>query len=211
MKNGLTERQKELLRIIYVYIKDTGFPPAFEEMRENLGVSSNQSIIDLLERLKNARLIKRSDKARSIALLPLAYVVLGEPPLVPFFGITAAGAPVEAMDIQGEWKTLSSDVAMLKDNVYLLKITGDSMINAGIDDGDMVLVKDEKEFYSNDIVLAQIGDSSTVKRFVSDDSPPFVYLKPENPAYEIILFTEETRITGKVISVLKNNTWKPVK
>ena len=85
------------------------------------------------------------------------------------------------------------------------------MINAGIDDGDVVLVKNQKEFISGDIVLAEIGDEATIKRFMSTDTPPYVYLKPENPKYENILFTDEARLTGKVISVFKNGYWKPVK
>ena len=60
-------------------------------------------------------------------------------------------------------------------------------------------------------LLAKIGDKSTVKRFISDDRLPYIYLKPENPKYEIISFNEETRLVGKVISVLKNNSWKAIK
>jgi len=84
------------------------------------------------------------------------------------------------------------------------------MINAGIDDGDAVLVQSKKEFVSGEIVYAQIEDGGTIKRFISEDKPPYVYLKPENPKYQNILFTDEVRLKGKVISVLKNNYWKPV-
>ena len=84
------------------------------------------------------------------------------------------------------------------------------MINAGIDDGDMVLVKKEKEFTSGNIVLARIGSESTVKRFISDDKPPYVYLKPENPKYKIIPATDEVTLEGLVISVLKNGNWKAI-
>ena len=85
------------------------------------------------------------------------------------------------------------------------------MINAGINDGDLVLVQEGKEFVSGNIVLAEIGDESTVKRFVSDDNPPYVYLKPENPKYKILPFTDETRLAGKVVSVLKNGQWNPLR
>ena len=120
-------------------------------------------------------------------------------------------APMEPVEIPGEWQPISDEVAQLQENVFLLKISGDSMINAGIDDGDMVLVKEQKEFLSGDIVLAQIEDESTVKRFISDDKPPFIYLKPENPKYEVIPCTEKTRLKGKIISVIKNGSWKSVK
>lgn len=211
MKNIITERQKELLEIIYDFIKSTGYPPTFEDMRENLGVSSNQSIADLLEKLEKAGSIKKDKGARTLSVLPLGYKILGKPQLVPFLGITTAGMPTEAIGIAGEWRPVADNAAKLSDDVFLLKISGDSMINAGIDDGDVVLVKTEKEFISGDIVLAQVGDGSTVKRFISDDQPPYVYLKPENPKYNNIPFRDNMELTGKVISILKNGYWKPIK
>lgn len=209
----ITKRPKELLGIIYNYIKDTGYPPSFEEMREALGVSSNQSIIDHLEQLERRELIRRNDSARGLVLLPLAYEVLGEPRLAPFLGISSAGSPIEAVEISGEWEALPSQegLARLKEEVYMLKISGDSMINAGIDNEDIILIERRKEFSSGDVVHAQIQDEATIKRFISDDTPPYVYLKPENPAYNVIPFTEETRLLGKVLCVFKNGDWKAIK
>lgn len=211
-KEIITKRQKELLSIIYEYVKDTGYPPTFEEMRERLDVSSNQSIIDLLVKLEKQGVIKRNESsARSLVILPFGYGVIGQPPLVAFLGITSAGAPIEAIEISGEWQSVSPDIKKLKDEVFLLKISGDSMINAGIEDNDLVLAKGQKEFISGDIVLAQTPDGTTIKRFISDDAPPYVYLKPENPNYDIIPFTHEMRMTGKVISIFKNGQWKSIK
>lgn len=209
---NITPRQKELLVILYDYIEKEGYPPTFEEMRKRLRVSSNQSVVDLLVKLDKNSIIKKNESiARSIAILPLGYEVLGKPPLAPFLGITSAGAPINAIEVTGEWRRISSDVSQLSDKVFLLKISGDSMINAGIDDGDMVLVKSEKHYVSGNIVLARIGDEATVKRFVSEDKPPYVYLKPENPKYDIIPITDETNLEGKVISILKEGYWKPIK
>ena len=205
MEYSLTKRQKELLAIIYKYIKDTGYPPSFEEMKDGLGVASNQSVIDLLVKLEKQQIIKRTESsARSIAILPLGYEALGKPALVPFLGMTSAGSPIETIEIKGEWQVLSPDLAKPKDEVFLLKIFGDSMINAGIEDGDLVLVQNQKEFVSGDIVLAQIGDEATIKRFISDDKPPYVYLKPENPKYKNILFSDDMELKGKVIKIIKN-------
>jgi len=211
MEKVVTPRQKQLLEVIYAYTKNTGYPPTFEEMREQLGVASNQSILDLLGKLKDHALIRRESGARSLAILPLGYEILQKPVLAPFAGVTSAGAPLEMIEIRGEWQTLSPDVARLASRVFILKISGDSMINAGINDGDLVLVQEGKEFVSGNIVLAEIGDESTVKRFVSDDNPPYVYLKPENPKYKILPFTDETRLAGKVVSVLKNGQWNPLR
>jgi len=211
MKKTITERQKQLLEVIYDFCASTGYPPTFEEMRENLGVSSNQSIVDLLEKLRRDGFIKKDSGARSLAILHLGYAAIGRPALAPVLGTTTAGLPAESIEIAGEWRSISSDVARFAEDVFMLKISGDSMINAGIDDGDAVLVQTMKEFVSGDIVFAEIGDEGTVKRFMSDDKPPYVYLKPENPNYKNILFTDDVRLKGKVISVLKSERWQSVK
>ena len=212
MKYTVTARQKELLSIIYEYIKSTGYPPTYGEMRERLGGSSNQSVIDLIEKLRSASLLRKSETAaRGLTILPRGYELLGAPPLVGFLGMTSAGAPIQSIEISGEWQQVSKDVSRLAEDVFMLKVSGDSMINAGIDDGDVVLVQTKKEFVSGEIVYAQIGDEGTIKRFMSDDKPPYVYLKPENPKYELIPFTHEMELKGKVVSVLKDTYWKPIK
>lgn len=210
-KSALTERQKQLLEVIYKYIKNTGYPPSFEEMKDSLGVVSNQSVIDLLIKLEGHKLIKRNEsQARGIVILPLGYEILGKPPLIPFLGVSHAGSPITAFEIQGEWQQLSPQVAKLEDDVFILRVSGDSMINAGIDDGDKVLVRTQKEFSSGDIVLADVDGESTIKRFISEDKPPYLYLKPENPNHEIIYFTEKVTLKGKVISINKRGQWMPV-
>jgi len=211
VEKPITTRQKELLSIIYEFIKNTGYPPTYEDMRENLGVSSNQSIIDLLNKLTKLKVLRKDSGARSLSILPLGYKMLKKDPLIPELGITTAGMPAEAIETLGDWRTLSSNVARLQSDIFLLKISGDSMINAGIDDGDVVLVQKAKEFSSGDIVLAYDGEEATVKRFISEDKPPYVYLKPENPKYENILFTDAVRLDGKILSVLNKNDWRPVK
>lgn len=212
MEISLTKRQKELLGFIYEYLKDSGFPPTYEEMREKLGVSSNQSVVDLLRKLGDGGFIKRNEAAaRGLVILPLGYKALEKSPLAPLLGATAAGALMEMIEVVGEWQEVPGDVAKLKENVFLFKVIGDSMINVGIENNDIVIVKEHKEFSSGDVVLAQYGDLSTIKRFISDDKPPFVYLKPENPAYPIIPFDHQTKLLGKVISVIKQGYWQPVK
>ncbi|MEK7137766.1 MAG: transcriptional repressor LexA [Patescibacteria group bacterium] len=211
MKSTITERQKQLLHIIYGFLTHTGYPPTFEEMREKLDVASNQSVTDLLEKLSSQGYVRKGSGARSLAITPLGYKTLERPVLAPVLGTTAAGLPVEAVEIPGAWQRLSDQEARLADEVFMLKISGDSMINAGIDDGDAVLVQVRKEFVSGDVVYAQIGDEGTVKRFISEDKPPYVYLKPENPHYGNILFTDSVELKGKVVSVLKGNAWYPIR
>lgn len=205
-KATLTKRQKQLLKIIYSYIKNTGYPPTFGEMKDNLQVVSNQSVLDLLIKLEEKKVIRRSEsQARSIVLLPLAYRMLDQPPLVPFLGTSHAGYSVQPFEIDGQWTPLSKELAQLSANVFLLKVSGDSMINAGIEDGDIVLVKSAKEFVSKDIVLADVDGETTIKRFISEDKPPYIYLKPENPKYRLIHFNEKITLKGKVTFVLRQN------
>ena len=197
--------------MIYNFIDVTGYPPTFEEMKDKLNVSSNQSILDLLSKLENHKLIKRNEAtARGVTVLPLGYKELSRPSLVPIFGTTTAGKPAEAIEISGNWRKVSNDLEQLDDEVFVLKVHGDSMINAGIEDEDLVLVKADKEFVSGNVVLADINGETTIKRFVSTDTPPYVYLKPENPNYPIIPITEEMKLIGKVVSLFKNNRWSQV-
>ncbi len=196
----ITKRQKELLSIIYDYIKDTSYPPTFEEMRERLNVSS---IIDLLEKIKNKALIKREKGvARGIKILKKGYREINAQPLAPIVGVTSAGGFTEAIEGVDAWKPLSKDVETISDDVMIVRVMGESMVNANIEDGDLILFKKTKEFSSGDIVLAQTPDGTTVKRFISQDKPPYVFLKPENPKYPIILFTDEMEIIGKMVKKL---------
>lgn len=211
MRSTVTPKQKRLLEIIYDFIKGSGYPPTFEEMRRDLKVKSNQSVVDLLHKLEEKQVIKKSEAAaRGLAILPLGYELLGKPPLAPFLGVTHAGAPIDAIEINGEWQELPGGLARLASEVFILRVSGDSMINAGIENGDKVLVQSQKEFRSKDIVLADLDGETTIKRFISDDNPPYVYLRPENPKYEIIQFTHKMRLLGRVVSILKGGSWKPI-
>src|SRR3989344_17366 len=99
----------------------------------------------------------------------------------------------------------------LGEGVSLFKAKDDSMIGIGIDDKDLVLVQSSKEFSTGNIVLADVDGETTIKRFISDDKPPYLYLKPENPSYKNIPFEDNMEIIGKVISVFKKGYWKSVK
>lgn len=214
MQKQITKRQKELLVVLYQYIENTGYPPTFNDMREDLGVSSNQSVIDLLRKLIDHKMIRKTEsQARGISILPLGYEALEKPPLAPYLGATTAGLPAEAVSLEGDWVGVPSvhdNLERLNDEVFVLKVNGDSMINAGISDGDNVLIQKKKEFVTREIVLAYVGEDATIKRFISTDKPPYLFLQPENPKYERLLFTDDTRLDGKVISVRKGLNWVPI-
>lgn len=202
--NMITERQKQLLSIIYNYIKDFSYPPTFEEMREKLSVASNQAVIDLLSKLEKSKVIKRENSsARSIAILPLGYEILGKT-MVRIAGASYASSFLESFQstdfkwIEIATSMLPNEAIKQSNDVFVIQVHGDSMINAGIDDGDMLLVKKAKEFKSGDIVLASNNDGTTVKRFIADGGKR--YLKPENSAYSNIpIIPGEVRFEGKIV------------
>ena len=202
-KETITERQKEVLQIIYDNIKDFGFPPSFSELKEGLNISSNQSLLDFFSVLERKNLIIREQgSARGIKILKRGYKAINATPLAPIVGTTSAGGFIEAIEEMDAWVPLSKETETISDNVIVTRVIGDSMIKAGIEDGDLILFKKTNEFSSGDIVLAQTPDGTTVKRFISEDKPPYIYLKPENPKYKIILFTDEMTIIGKMIKKL---------
>lgn len=212
MTGVATKRQKELLGIIYNSIINDGFPPSFEQMREELGISSNQAVLDLLNGLEKKKLIKREDKtARSIVILPLGYKSLKKEPLIPAFGSVQAGPFTQTFELDGSWRSVSDDVMRFQNDVFIIKVSGDSMINAQIEDGSTLLVQKAEHFVTGDIVVAHAPDGETVKRFISQDAPPYMFLQPENPKYDIILFGDEVELQGKVVAKLEGEMWRPFK
>ncbi|MDP3244776.1 MAG: transcriptional repressor LexA [bacterium] len=206
MEKTITKRQFEALKIIYQSIKSSGFPPSMAEMRESLNVASNQSIINLLKALEDDGCIKKEDGlARGLRILPKGYKTLGVDLLAPVVGDSSCGPFIEAIQEVGNWMDLpgtiyKDDVKESQDKLYIIQVHGDSMINAGINDGDMLLVKQSREYKNGDIVVARSDDGTTVKRFVAENKK--AYLKPENPAYKNIPFFQETFLDGKIIANL---------
>ncbi|MFA6485793.1 MAG: transcriptional repressor LexA [Candidatus Magasanikbacteria bacterium] len=204
MAKTITKRQLDALNLIYQNTKSSGFPPSMAEMRDALSVASNQSIINLLKALEEKGCIKREEGlARGLKILPKGFSVLGVDPIVPVVGQSSCGPFIEATQEIGNWTVLpgiTNEVQESQDKIFAIQVCGDSMINAGIYDGDMLLVKQTREFKNGDIVVARSDDGTTVKRFVAENKR--AYLKPENPAYKNIPIFEETYFDGKVIANL---------
>ena len=192
------------MELIYRYLENSGYPPTLAEIRDKINVSSNQAVLDFLKKLEEKGLILREEgAARSIKILNKGFKILGLKPIIPQVGESSAGSFVEAIATLDSWKTVSDDIEELTDDTYFLKVKGDSMIGAGIEEGDILLVKKSKEFISGDIVVAQTPYGTTIKRFISSDTPPYMYLKPENSKYPIIPFMDETELIGKIIKIIK--------
>ena len=117
-------------------------------------------------------------------------------------GTTAAGPFMDTLEQYGEWQEVSQDLSKLSDKIALFKIKGDSMIGAGLNDGDIVVIQYHiNEFRNGDIVLARNDEGITIKRFVNVSGK--IYLSPENPKYDRIPFTPDLRLIGKVISKIE--------
>lgn len=206
MAKTITKRQLDALNLIYQNTKSSGFPPSMAEMRNALSVASNQSIINLLKALEEKGCIKREEGlARGLKILPKGYDALGVDPIAPIVGESSCGTFVEAIHEVGKWMELpgtvwKNDVRESQEKLYIIEVHGDSMINAGIYDGDKLLIKQSNEYKNGDIVVARGDDGTTVKRFVHEDKK--VYLKPENPAFRNIPFYDDLFLDGKVIANL---------
>ena len=205
MSIKLTPKQKKGLELIYNSLETSGFPPTLADLKEKLGVASNQSVLNFLDILEKKEYIKREEgQARGIRILPLGYKEIGKDPLNKMAGVSAAGSYIESFaDTFSSWMTLpgqvlqNEEIKQAQDEVFVIQVQGDSMINANICDSDMLLVKKTKEYKNGDIVVARSDDGTTVKRFVAEEGR--TYLKPENPNYKNIPIFPETIFEGKVI------------
>ncbi|HAI74542.1 MAG TPA: repressor LexA [Candidatus Moranbacteria bacterium] len=205
MSIKLTSKQRKVLEFIYTFLENSGFPPSISDLKEELNVSSNQSVLNFLYILEKKEYIKREGgQARGIKILPLGYREIGKNPLIKMAGISAGGSYVESFVNAFSFFPLAEKVLEnekineSKDRVFVIQVAGDSMINAGIDDGDSLLIKESKEYKSGDIVIARTDAGTTVKRFIADGGKR--YLQPENPAYEkMIIIPGEVQFQGKVI------------
>ena len=198
----LTVRQKETLMYIYATIKSLGFPPTLSNLKEKLNVSSNQTVIDLLKILEDKKYIQKENRmARGIRITKKGFDELNVSLYAPMVGMTAAGPFIDTLEQHGEWREISPEISRLADNIGLFKVKGDSMIGAGIQDGDIVVIKEAMEFKNGDIVLARNDEGTTIKRFVNVNGK--IHLSPENPKYEKIPFTPDLRLIGKLISKLE--------
>lgn len=196
--NNVTKRQKEVLKAIYKSLRDSGYPPTLADLREEINVSSNQAVLDHLKALEDKGFIKKEEGlSRSIKILEPGFQALGLKRIAPYVGISAAGPYTSAYEVT-EWKVVGK--AQITPNDKLVKVNGDSMIGAGINDGDIVIVRESKEFKNGDIVLARFDGETTIKRLVNQKGR--VYLKPENEKYKNIPFYPDTRLLGKVVGIL---------
>ena len=204
MRPALTARQQQILDFIEQNINTTGFPPSIRQIGEALGISSTNGVRAHLKALEKKGYIHRSLRtSRGIAMLDnvkrVVSAVTQEAVAVPILGRVTAGAPVLAVEnYDGH---LSLDPSLVKnDDVFALRVEGDSMIDAGILDGDYVLVRPQDTASNGDIVVALLEDEVTVKRFYRESDG--FRLQPENERLAPI-YVSDVSICGKVTGLIR--------
>jgi repressor LexA len=203
----LSSRQLAILDYIKKEVKEKGYPPSVREIGEAVGLASSSTVHGHLARLEKKGLIRRDptkpraieildgDRSNTSALEPIKTVT------VPVMGKVTAGLPITAVENIEEYFVLPESVVG-GDTVYMLRIQGESMIDAGILDGDYVIVRQQQTANNGDIVVAMTEeDEATVKRFFKERN--HIRLQPENPTMAPILLPAVT-ILGKVIGVYRN-------
>ena len=204
MRPLLTDRQREILNYIEREVRTTGVPPSIRQIGVALGISSTNGVRAHLQALEKKGYIHRSSRtSRGIASLDrlrrTATRALPETMAIPILGHVTAGQPILA--VENREGVLHLDPHLVKGtDTFALRIEGDSMIGAGILDGDYVLVRPQQSADNGDIVVALLDDSVTVKRFYREADG--FRLQPENPRLTPI-YVSDVQICGKVTALIR--------
>jgi repressor LexA len=201
MELDLTKRQKEIFDFMRKYAAKTGYPPTVREIGKAVGLHSSSTVHAHLANLEKLGLVKRDpSKPRAIELLyEKAKRTINPGNGLPLVGQVAAGEPILAEENIEEYLEVP-DVIGGEDGDYILQIRGESMKNAGIIEGDYVIVRPSDDAANGEIVVALIGEEATVKRIFREKD--HIRLQPENEEMEPIL-TTEAKVLGKVVGVFR--------
>ncbi len=201
MYEDLTGVQIEILEFIKEELSNRGYPPSVREICTSVGLSSTSSVHHQLNNLEKKGYLKRDPlKPRALEVLKTnPFVNRQEIVDIPIIGQVAAGAPLLAVENYEE--TFPLPVSFTKNSeCFILTIRGSSMINAGILDGDFVIVQQQNVANNGDIVVALLEDEATVKTFYKEENR--IRLQPENPMMAPI-YSKNVQILGKVIGVIR--------
>lgn len=200
---NISDKQREILEYIRTCILKKGYPPAVREICEAVHLKSTSSVHSHLETLEKQGYIRRDPtKPRAIEIVDDEYGIYhGEMVRVPIIGDVAAGSPILAEENVTGYFPFPAD-QLPKNELFMLKVKGDSMINMGIYSGDHVLVEQQETARNGEVVVALVDDSATVKRFYREKD--HIRLQPENDDMDPIL-VPDCRILGKVIGLMRMN------
>lgn len=197
----LSDRQQRILEFIRSEVATKGYPPSVREIGNAVGLRSSSTVHGHLTKLEELGYIRRDlSKPRAIELLDDSLPSRTRVIDVPLVGKVTAGAPVLAVENIEDYFPIPKDFVEHED-VFMLRVKGDSMVDAGILDGDFVLVNRQETALNGEIVVALIdGEEATVKRFFHEGT--HIRLQPENAAMDPLI-VEDVRILGKVIGVFR--------
>ena len=198
----LTDRQKEVLDYIKSYVASHGYPPAVREIGKALGLNSPATIQSHITALESKGYIRKTNsKYRSLEIVGTNEYINENIVDVPLLGKITAGSPIEAIETPDEYFSLPSYLIPKKEQVFTLKVSGESMINAGIFDGDIVIVQKQSIARNGDIVVAMTMDNEvTLKTFYKESG--YIRLQPENDTMKPIILPNCT-ILGKAIGLYR--------
>ena len=202
MSNGkISAKQTAILEYIKEVTLSRGYPPTVREIGEAVGLSSSASVHAHLATLEKNGYIRRDpSKPRAIEIVDEDYALpRKEYAQIPIVGRVAAGEPLLAEENITDYFPIPVEM-LPNDQIFMLIVKGDSMINAGIFDGDKVIVRQKNTANNGDIVVALIEDGATVKTFYNEGD--HIRLQPENPDYDPIL-VKDVAILGEVIGVFR--------
>lgn len=199
--NDLTARQEQVLSFIEEYQLDHGKSPTIREIKEFLNVSSDNSVLKHLKALEKKGFIEKDDTPRGIKLLEtIKQKLLADTFAIPVLGYIPAGGPVGAEEHIEDYVTMDTSGISNPESCFMLAVTGQSMIDAGIYESDMLIVDSSKKAKVGDIVIALVDNENTVKRLIQDSNGNYL-LKAENPDYSDIIPVENLQIQGVVIKL----------
>ena len=199
---NLTRRQQEIVDFIKRYSARHGYPPTVRDIGKAIGLTSSSTVHAHLANLEKVGLLRRDpSKPRAIELLVdrVQRAMTGDAGGLPLVGQVAAGQPVLAEENIEEYVAVP-DIAGGDEGGYVLRVQGDSMKDAGILEGDHVIVRPQETAQNGDIVVALVGEEATVKRFFRE--PDHVRLQPDNEAMEPIV-SRDVRLLGRVVGVCR--------
>jgi repressor LexA len=201
MRRELTARQKEILHFIEQFIQKNKYPPTIREISQNYNISV-RGAYDHLKALKKKGAIQTdSYRSRSIGIVDTSEKEDEEPLVeVPVLGTVAAGLPILSQENYEGTVTLPGALLQTKGDYFALKVRGDSMVDAGIMDGDMAIIRHQQIAHTGQIVVAMVDEAVTLKRFYQERNR--VMLKAENQDYPPI-FTRNIRILGTLAHILR--------
>ena len=207
-KKELTSRQEEILEYIKKYSKENHMPPTVREIGNHFEISSTNGVRSILAALIKKGYINRSPRlSRGLEIIsngsdsqePAANNTIE----IPIVGRVAAGQPILAVQNLEGTVTIDRDFLACRSDVFALRVKGDSMINAGIFDGDLIFARQQKNAEQGEIVVAQIDNEATVKYY--HPSSDHIELRPANPKYRPIIVNnrKDFSIAGRVIGVMR--------